>query len=102
MNNMRSRLIAGVALLLTTRVAAQIPASIEFRVPKAPTVAVGDSGAFLTYELHITNLTPAVVVLKAVDVLNGADANRRLLSVADSGLLRIISRPGSNVVPSER
>ena len=98
---MRS-LFAGATLLFAVPAAAQIPASIEFRVPKAPTVAVGDSGAFLTYELHITNLSQAVIVLKSVDVLNGADTSRRLLSVADSGLLKIISRPGSNVVPSER
>ena len=99
---MRSRVFVAALSLAAANVAAQIPASIEFRVPKAPTVAVGDSGAFLTYELHITNLSPAVVVLKSVDVVNGADTSRRLLSVADSGLLRIISRPGSNVVPSER
>src|SRR5512132_3515768 len=91
-----------LASLVAGNLAAQIPANIEFRVPKPPTVAVGDSGAFLTYELHITNLTPAVVVLKGVDIVNGADTSRRLMSVSDSGLLRIISRPGSNVVPSER
>ena len=99
---MRSRVFAALFLVVAASAGAQIPASIEFRVPKAPTVAVGDSGAFLTYELHITNLSSAVVVLKSVDVVNGADTSRRLLSVADSGLLRIISRPGSNVVPSER
>ncbi|HEY8176723.1 MAG TPA: hypothetical protein VIF32_13570, partial [Gemmatimonadaceae bacterium] len=99
---MHSRIITAVLALAAVNAGAQIPASIEFRVPKAPTVAVGDSGAFLTYELHITNLTPAIVVLKGVEVTNGADTSRHLLTVADSGLLRIILRPGSNVLPSER
>ena len=82
--------------------AQQIPASIEFRVPKPPTVAAGDSGAFLTYELVVTNLTPSVVALKRIEVLNGADTSRAMLTVADSALMRVIARPGVNVPPSER
>jgi hypothetical protein len=82
--------------------AAQIPPSIEFRVAKPPTVASGDSGSFLTYELHVTNLTPQVMALKRVEVLNDADTNAVLLAVADSALMRVIARPGVNVVPSQR
>jgi len=87
---------------ITTAAGAQnIPPSVEFRVPKAPTVAVGDSGGFLTYELHVTNLTPNVLTLKKVEVL--ADATPRvLLTIADTALTRIIARPGQNVLPSER
>src|SRR5947207_15627544 len=95
---MRSRVFAALFLVVAASAGAQIPASIEFRVPKAPTVAVGDSGAFLTYELHITNLSSAVVVLKSVDVVNGADTSRRLLSVADSGRLGFSPGPGTKVV----
>ena len=81
--------------------AQNIPPSIEFRVPKPPTVAAGDSGAFLTYELHVTNLTPNVQSLKKVEVV-GAENGRTLLTVSDSGLMRIIARPGQNVMASER
>jgi murein DD-endopeptidase len=80
----------------------QIPASIEFRVPKPPTVAAGDSGAFLAYELHITNLTPSPVTLKGVQVLNAEDTSRALLTLSDSALQRTLTRPGLNVLASER
>ena len=92
------------ALLLTavpvSAIAAQnIPPSVEFRVPKAPTVAVGDSGAFLSYELHLTNLSTSVLTLKKVEVLAGQAV---LLSVADSAITAIIARPGQTITPSER
>ncbi len=48
----------------------QIPPSVEFSVPKPPTVAVSDSGAFLSYELHVTNLTPTAMYLRRVEVLD--------------------------------
>lgn len=81
---------------------AQIPPSIEFRVPKAPTAAAGDSGAFLAYELHITNLTPAPVTLRRVEVLGAGGRGFELLSLSDSALLRTLTRPGLNMLPSER
>ena len=70
---------------------AQIPPSVEFSVPKAPTVAVSDSGAFLSYELHVTNLTPTAMYLRRVDVL---DANGRaaVFSLSDGALIRALSR----------
>ena len=40
---MRSQVPAFLFLMFAASAGAQIPASIEFRVPKAPTVAVGDS-----------------------------------------------------------
>lgn len=91
-----------------TQAAAQIPANIEFRVPKAPTVAAGDSGAFLGYELHVTNLMPALVALRRVEVLDAKDTTRVLWTVSDSGggggggLNRVIARPGVTSPPSER
>ena len=79
-------------LSLASALNAQIPSSIEFRVPKPPTVAVNDSGGVLGYELHITNFTAAPVKLTRIDVLdqNGATVG----SLADSALLRAIARPG--------
>jgi murein DD-endopeptidase len=77
-----------------------IPPAIEFVVPKAPTVARGDSGAFLVYELHVTNLAPATYALKQVDVLRPGGATGS--SFADTALMRMVSRPGSTILPSER
>lgn len=103
--------LLGVFGVTPAAVGAQnIPPSIEFRVPKAPTVALGDSGAFLAYELHVTNLTPNVMALRKVEVLSqpavvgqAAQAGATpLLVVSDSALFRIIARPGLNVLPSER
>ncbi len=93
---------AGIAASLASDAVAQIPANIEFRVPKAPTVAAGDSGAFLTYELHITNLTPGTVALRRVDVLDAGDTTRTLWSVSDTSLNRVVARPGVTTPPSER
>jgi hypothetical protein len=83
---------------------AQIPPSVEFRVPKAPTVAVTDSGAFLVYELHVTNLTPATLVLKRVEVLsvNGGKAGNVVANLTDSALLRATARVGAPVPVAER
>ena len=81
-----------VVLFFATRAAAQIPSSIEFRVPKPPTVAVNDSGGVLVYELHVTNLTTAPVKLTRVDVLD--PSNTVISSLADSALIRAVARPG--------
>ena len=72
-------------------VAAQLPSSIEFRVPKAPTVATTDSGSFAVYELHVTNLTPTPTTLRRVDVLDGTTV---VHSLADSALGVVMSHPG--------
>src|SRR5687768_7210038 len=78
----------------------QLPPSVEFRVPKAPTVALGDSAAFLAYELHVTNLTGTVLTLKRVEVLN--ESGGVIHTVQDSTLARDVARPGSNVPAAER
>lgn len=106
MTECRFSVLAGAVAVATFAAAAgaqaQIPVSIEFRLPKAPTVATGDSGSFLAYELHITNLTPTVVALRRVDVVSSADTSRALLTVGDSALMRLVTRPGLSVQPSER
>ncbi|MGH7679817.1 MAG: M23 family metallopeptidase [Gemmatimonadaceae bacterium] len=101
---MRPHLVAGVLVAIVAADAgaqASIPPSVEFRVPKPPTVAAGDSGAFLAYELHFTNLTPGSLTLQRVEVRNASDG-ATLLSLADSVLMRVLTRPGLNVPPSER
>lgn len=71
---------------------AQIPSAVEFRVPKPPTVATGDSGAFLAYELHVTNLTTNPLTLRRVEVLD-AKSGQTLMSLSDSALGAVISHP---------
>lgn len=65
---------------------AQIPPSVEFSVPKPPAVALSDSGAFLSYELHVTNLTPAPMSIRRVEVLDAA-THAVVLTIADSAAL---------------
>jgi hypothetical protein len=78
--------------VLASELGAQIPSSIEFRVPKPPTVAVNDSGGILGYELHVTNLTNAPVKLTRLDVLDPSGGT--VGSLADSALIRAVARPG--------
>ena len=81
--------------------AAQLPPSVEIRVPKAPSIARGDASRFLVYELHITNLGPDSLLLERIDVLGEASA-RPIASLADSALVGALSRPGVRVSPAER
>lgn len=81
---------------------AQLPPSVEVRVPKPPTVAAGDSGAFLSYELHVTNLGPVALALKQVQVRSGTGSSRVLLVVEDTALVRVVTRPGVTLAASER
>jgi murein DD-endopeptidase len=81
-----------VVLVFAARLGAQIPSSIEFRVPKPPTVVVNDTGGILGYELHVTNLTNAPVKLTRVEVLDSDGAT--VGSLADSALIRAVARPG--------
>jgi murein DD-endopeptidase len=83
-----------VALLAATPVAAQLPPSLEVRVPKAPTVATADGASVLVYELHITNFTPQPLILQRIDVATADAARRVLTTLADSALIRAIARPG--------
>lgn len=82
-------------------VRAQIPSAVEFRVPKTPTVAMSDSGAFVAYELHVTNLTAGAMTLQRVEVLD-ADKKAVVANLADSALLRAVARPGPQLPAAER
>jgi len=89
---------SALALSLPARATvAQIPPSVEFRVPKPPTVAISDSGAFVAYELHVTNLTPAAIRLRRVEVFDPRHADRAFFTLADSSLDRAFAR----VVPRD-
>ncbi len=81
---------------------AQIAPSIEFRVPEPPTVANSDAGAFLSYELHVTNLTANPMTLKRVEVLDAAPGGSVVADLADSALARALARPGINMPAAER
>jgi murein DD-endopeptidase len=93
--------MAGAFVIAAASLRAQIPSAIEFRVPKAPTVAVSDSGDFLAYELHITNLTPTVMTLRRVEVLD-ADRGAVLASLSDTVLQRVVARPAAAIPAGER
>lgn len=73
---------------------AQLPPSVEVRVPKAPTLAATTNGSALAYELHITNLGAQPVTLSRVAVATAGRSPRSLVSLGDSVLLRAIARPG--------
>jgi murein DD-endopeptidase len=81
--------------------AQQLPPSIEFRVPKPPTVAIASTGGFVAYELHVTNLLATPFTLTRVEVLDGG-SGRAIHTIADSTLLRDINRPGQTMPPAER
>ncbi|HEX3867989.1 MAG TPA: M23 family metallopeptidase [Gemmatimonadaceae bacterium] len=81
---------------------AQIPPSIEFRVPKAPTVANSDSGAFLAYELHVTNLTNGSMTLRRVEVLDAATGGSVIFTLADNALQQAVARPAPRIPAAER
>ena len=71
-----------------------LPPFLELRVPKPPTVATGENGSFLAYEVHVTNFIPQPITLKKLDVMTASSDHRVLLSLADSALIRAVSRPG--------
>lgn len=81
---------------------AALPPPLELRVPKPPTVATGENGSFLAYELHVTSFAPQPMTLKKVDVLGSAGDQPTLISVPDSALIRATARPGMNVTGADR
>jgi hypothetical protein len=82
--------------------AAQLPAPLELRVPKAPTLALTPGGGVLVYELHVTNMGARPVTLRSVEVLTGDAASRTLLTLSDSALVQAMARPGISVPVAER
>lgn len=107
---LRGRLrIASCALVLAAVVPGRgLPAQVSFppylelRVPKPPTVATGNGGSFLAYELHVTNFGTSPMTLKRVEVASAGGERRVLLAVADSALTRSIRRPGIDATAAER
>jgi murein DD-endopeptidase len=82
---------------------AALPPFLELRVPKPPTVATGDGSSFLAYELHVTNFTGQMMTLRRVEVgTAGEDSRRVLSSVADSALIRSLTRLGPVTPAAER
>ncbi|MEP6491352.1 MAG: M23 family metallopeptidase [bacterium] len=106
MRRIESVIVAGLwciaPVAVTVAVGAQIPSALEFRVPKPPTIAVSDSGAFLAYELHITNLTSDTMTLRRVDVLDADKKGVIVMSLVDSALLRAVARPAPAIPAAER
>ena len=64
-----------------TVAAAQLPAFLELRVPKPPTVATAEGGSFLAYELHVTNFMAQQITLRKLDVVTAGSDHRVLLSL---------------------
>jgi hypothetical protein len=82
---------------------ASLPPFLELRVPKPPTVATGESGSFLAYELHVTNFAPQQYSLNRIDVMAAGSDRRVLLSLGDSTLQRAVTRPGvANITGADR
>ena len=101
---MLTRLVSVLAILPIGAVtaAAQLPPFVEMRVPKPPTVATAENGSFLVYELHVTTFAPQPMTVKQVDVVTASGDRRVLLSLADSVLVRAVTRPGLNIAGAER
>lgn len=82
---------------------AQIAPPVELRVPKPPSLGAGESGPFLVYELHVTNMGAVPLMLKSVEVAAGDPVPRTLLTLSDSALVQTLARPGlSGVQPADR
>jgi biotin carboxyl carrier protein len=99
-------IVAIVLIAITTapsiaHAQAQIPPAVEFRVPKPPTLATGDSVPFLGYELHVSNLTAAPLTIRRVEVLD-ADRGRVLHTLQDTALQRALGRLGPQGPQAER
>ncbi len=93
---MTRTLLLALALTPATTLAqlADRPLFVEARVPKAPTIASGSEGAFLVYEVHVTNFEARELTWTGIE---GSDAatGATLFSLADSALARELLRPGA-------
>lgn len=71
---MAARLILSLAVLAAAAPppafgrGAALPPFLELRIPKSPTVATGDGGSFLAYEMHVTSFAQQTMTLKRVEV----------------------------------
>jgi murein DD-endopeptidase MepM/ murein hydrolase activator NlpD len=87
-------LLAAVPATVAAAQGPSLPPFLELRVPKSPTVATAEGGSFLAYELHVTNFMAQQITLKKVDVVTAGGDRRVLLSLGDSALMRVVTRPG--------
>jgi murein DD-endopeptidase len=93
----------GVPVTAASSQGASLPPALEMRVPKPPTVATGENGSFLAYELHVTSFTAQPLTVKKIDVATATTDRRVLMSVADSALIRAVARPGiANITGADR
>jgi hypothetical protein len=72
------------------------------RVPTAPTVANGETGAFLVYELHLTNFVAQQWTMQKVEVLSGTESPRVLQTLEERELGSAIVRPGTPIPADQR
>ena len=72
------------------------------RVPTPPAVVNGETGAFLVYELHLTNFVAQQWKLQKVEVLSGTTSPRVLQTLADAELAPAIARPGATMPADQR
>ena len=72
------------------------------RVPTAPTVANGETGAFLVYELHLINTVAQQWTVQKVEVLSGTPNPRVLQTLEDRELGLAMVRPGTTIPAAER
>ncbi|HEY2066021.1 MAG TPA: hypothetical protein VGG84_08665, partial [Gemmatimonadaceae bacterium] len=88
--------LLGIAVLLAgaARLRAQIAPPVELRVPKPPSLGAGETGPFLVYELHVTNMSAAPLTVKSVDVTTADATPRTLYTLTDSVLTQSLARPG--------
>src|SRR5512134_333680 len=82
------------ALSAQTRMSAP---RFTLRVPTPPTVAHGETGGFLVYELHLTNFAAQQWTLQKVEVLSGTPNPRVLFTLAEGELASAIMRPGTSI-----
>lgn len=83
---------------------AERPILIEARVPKPPTIASGNDGAYLVYEVHVTNFEARELTWTGLEALDAATGTS-LFALTDTALARDMSRPGatgSQVAPANR
>ncbi len=73
---------------------AERPLLIEARVLKAPTVASLNDGAFLVYEVHVTNFEGREMTWTGLEILD-ATSGATILSLSDTALARDMTRLGT-------
>ena len=97
-------ILIATAVPATVAVAhAQLPPFLEIRTPKPPTVATGENGSFLAYEVHVTSFMGQQVSVKKLDVMTATPDRRVLASLNDSLLARAVVRPGvANITGLDR